>query len=416
MWAKWTSIKLWKRILIAFLVAVALGAILKASGFGSIAEGFEPLGTLFINAIKMLMVPIIFVTIVNGVTSLHDTARLGRLGAKTVGFYFLTTAFAVTLGLVMAGLIEPGVGITLPEPDPDTVPDEPLSIRELLVNLIPSNPVAAMTEGNVLQIIVFALFFGISINMAGELGRPVREFFSSATEVMFKLVHIIMEMAPFGIFALILWVIGELAVAELFKLALIVVTLYLACGLQILLVYSGLIGLVGGLNPLRFFRGIVDAQAVAYSTSTSAGTLPVTMANVEDNLGVSKNITSFVLPLGATINMDGTAIYMGVAALFTAQAIGVDLTMAQYAAIVLTGTLASIGAASIPSAGLIIMPVVMSAAGLPLGAIALFFPIDRIMDMMRTMTNITGDSMIAVLVAKSEGELDEAVFNQPAVA
>jgi len=418
MWASWTSIKLWKRILGAFVVAVALGATLKAAGLGDFAEGFEPLGTLFINAIKMLMVPIIFVTIVNGVTSLRDTARLGRLGAKTIGFYLLTTAFAVAFGLVMAGLIEPGAGIgELPDPDPDQVPDEPLSIRDLLVNLIPSNPIAAMTEGNVLQIIVFALFFGISINMAGELGRPVREFFASATEVMFKLVHIIMEAAPFGIFALILWVIGELAVAELFRLVLIVVTLYVACILQMLLVYGGLfISVIGRLNPVRFFRGIVDAQAVAYSTATSAGTLPVTMHNVENNLGVSKNVTSFVLPLGATINMDGTAIYMGIAALFTAQAIGVDLTTAQYAAIVLTGTLASIGAASIPSAGLIIMPMVMNAAGLPLGAIALFFPIDRIMDMMRTMTNITGDSMIAVMIAKSEGELDESVFNRPAVA
>jgi len=416
MWTSWTAITLWKRILGAFLLAVALGASLKAAGLGGAAESFEPVGTLFINAIKMLMVPIIFVTIVGGVTSLHDTSRLGRLGLKTIFFYLLTTSIAVTLGLVMAGLIEPGAGITLPEPDPDAAPEEAaLSIRELLVNLIPSNPVQSMAEGNVLQIIVFALFFGISINLAGRHGKPVKEFFDSATEVMFKLVHIIMEMAPFGIFALILWVIGELAVAELFKLALIVVTLYSACILQIIFVYGGFITVLGRLSPVRFFRGIVDAQAVAYSTSTSAGTLPVTISNVEDNLGVSKNISSFVLPLGATMNMDGTAIYMGVAALFTAQAIGVDLTTAQYVAIILTGTLASIGAASIPSAGLIIMPVVLSSAGLPLGAIALFFPIDRIMDMMRTLTNVTGDSMIATLIAKSEGELDEHVFNAKAI-
>jgi len=416
MWNSWTGITLWKRILGAFLVAVAIGAMLKGAGLGEVAAGFEPVGTVFINAIKMLMVPVIFVTIVAGVTSLHDTSRLGRLGLKAIVFYMVTTSIAVTLGIVLAGLIEPGAGITLPEPDPGAAPEEgALSVRELLVNLVPSNPVAAMTEGNVLQIIVFAILFGIAINLAGRHGRPVKEFFESAVEVIFKLVHIIMEMAPFGIFALIVWVIGELAVAELLKLGLIVVTLYAACLTQIIFVYGGFISVLGRLSPVRFFRGIVDAQAVAFSTSTSAGTLPVTMANVENNLGVSKNVSSFVLPLGATMNMDGTAIYMGVAALFTAQAIGIDLTAGQYAAIVLTGTLASIGAASIPSAGLIIMPVVLSSAGLPLGAIALFFPIDRIMDMMRTLTNITGDSMIATLIAKSEGELDESVFNAKAV-
>ncbi|GER05275.1 hypothetical protein JCM17846_29570 [Iodidimonas nitroreducens] len=205
--------------------------------------------------------------------------------------------------------------------------------------------------------------------------------------------------------------IGALPVNELFSLIWIVVALYLACLTQIILVYGGLLTLVARLAPLKFFRGIIDAQAVAFSTATSAGTLPVTMSNVEDNLGVSKKITSFVLPLGATMNMDGTAIYMGIAAMFTAQAIGIDLTGAQYATIIITGTLASIGAASIPSAGLILMPVVLGSVGLPLGAIILFFPIDRLMDMMRTLTNVTGDATIAVLVAKSENELDEASYN-----
>ncbi|GER07725.1 hypothetical protein JCM17843_20350 [Kordiimonadales bacterium JCM 17843] len=205
--------------------------------------------------------------------------------------------------------------------------------------------------------------------------------------------------------------IGALAVDELVSLLWIVVALYLACFVQIGLVYTGLLTLGGRLHPVKFFRGIIDAQAVAFSTATSAGTLPVTMSNVEDNLGVPKRISSFVLPLGATMNMDGTAIYMGIAAMFTAQAIGVDLSMAQYITIILTGTLASIGAASIPSAGLILMPVVLSSVGLPLGAIILFFPIDRLMDMMRTVTNVTGDATISVLVAKSEGELDMDRFN-----
>ncbi|MFQ5347648.1 MAG: dicarboxylate/amino acid:cation symporter [Rhodothalassiaceae bacterium] len=414
MWRTWTAIILWKRIAIAFLLAVAIGATMKALGHGEAATALQPLGLLFINAIKMLMVPIVFVTIVSGVTSLHDSGKLGRMGAKTIGLYLVTTAFAVTLGLVIAGIIEPGRGITLPDTGggEDTA-TAALSVRDLLVGLIPANPVQAMAEGSVLQIIVFALLFGLAINLAGEAGRPVRDFFDSATQVMFRLVHMIMEAAPFGIFALILWVIGSLSAAELLRLVWIVVALYLACLLQMVLVYGGFVAFLARLSPIRFFRGIIDAQAVAFSTSTSAGTLPVTMANVEDNLGVSKKVSGFVLPLGATMNMDGTAIYMGIAAMFTAQALGIDLSAGQYATIILTGTLASIGAASIPSAGLIIMPVVLSSVGLPLGAIALFFPIDRIMDMMRTMTNITGDSMVSVLVAKSESALDEAVYNAP---
>ncbi|WP_281300114.1 MULTISPECIES: dicarboxylate/amino acid:cation symporter [unclassified Iodidimonas] len=407
--------KLWKQIMIAFSLAILIGSLLKAAGLKDIAIAMQPLGLVFVNAIKMLMVPIIFTTIISGVTSLSDSQKLGRMGIKTFGFYMFTTACAVFIGLLMGGLISPGVGISLPDaasagagaPDPDAA----MSIRDLLVGLVPANPIASMAEGNVLQIIVFALLIGLSINLAGKKGAIVRQFFDSATEVVFKLVHIIMALAPFGIFALIIWVIGALPVNELFSLIWIVVALYLACLTQIILVYGGLLTLVGRLAPLKFFRGIIDAQAVAFSTATSAGTLPVTMSNVEDNLGVSKKITSFVLPLGATMNMDGTAIYMGIAAMFTAQAIGIDLTGAQYATIIITGTLASIGAASIPSAGLILMPVVLGSVGLPLGAIILFFPIDRLMDMMRTLTNVTGDATIAVLVAKSENELDEASYN-----
>ncbi|GGO14872.1 dicarboxylate:amino acid:cation symporter DAACS family protein [Iodidimonas muriae] len=415
MWNGWKSMKLWKRILIAFSLAIIFGAGLKAAGLSDIAIAIQPVGLVFINAIKMLMVPIVFTTIVSGITSLQDGRKLGRMGGKTLGFYFLTTAFAVLIGLIVGGIIEPGAGITLPDaassgqnaPDPNAA----ISVRDLLIGLIPANPVAAMADGNVLQIIVFAIFIGLSINLAGKKGAPVKAFFDSATEVIFKLVHMIMELAPFGIFALIIWVIGALAVDELVSLLWIVVALYLACFVQIGLVYTGLLTLGGRLHPVKFFRGIIDAQAVAFSTATSAGTLPVTMSNVEDNLGVPKRISSFVLPLGATMNMDGTAIYMGIAAMFTAQAIGVDLSMAQYITIILTGTLASIGAASIPSAGLILMPVVLSSVGLPLGAIILFFPIDRLMDMMRTVTNVTGDATISVLVAKSEGELDMDRFN-----
>ncbi len=408
MWKRWQAITLWKRILGSLLLGAVLGAAFKAAGLEAFGAALEPLGKLFINAIKMLMVPIVFVTIVAGVTALQQATRLGRMALRTIMLYLLTTACAVTIGLVVANLLEPGRGITLPQTD--EVATKTLSLKEVIIGLIPSNPVAAMANGEVLPIIVFAILLGLAINTAGRSAQPLKELFDAANAAIMKLVHFVMEAAPFGIFALVLWVIAELSVGELARLMMVVVALYLACLLQIGVVYTGLLTILGRLSPKRFFQGIVDAQAVAFTTSTSAGTLPVTMANVEDNLGVSRKVASFVLPLGATMNMDGTAIYMGIAAVFTAQALGIDLTAAQYATIVLTGTLASIGAASIPSAGLIIMPVVLSSVGLPLGAIALFFPIDRVMDMMRTMTNVTGDATVAVLVADAEGELDRKRF------
>ena len=273
MWQSWTTITLWKRILIAFLLAILIGGSLKAAGLGTIAVSAQPVGLVFINAIKMLMVPIIFTTIVSGVTSLHDSSKLGRLGVKTITFYFFTTSLAVIIGLVMGGLLEPGVGITLPSPDmaDPNAPDAnaSISLRDLLVGLVPANPITAMAEGNVLQIIVFAVLIGISINMAGDKGEPIRKFFDSATEVIFKLVFIIMELAPLGVFALIVWVIGELALKELFSLLWIVVTLYAACLVQIAFVYGGLLAGVARLSPRKFFRGIVEAQVVAFSTATS---------------------------------------------------------------------------------------------------------------------------------------------------
>ncbi len=408
MWKRWQAITLWKRILGSLLLGAVLGAAFKAAGLEAFGAALEPVGKLFINAIKMLMVPIVFVTIVAGVTALQQATRLGRMALRTIVLYLFTTACAVTIGLVIANLLEPGRGITLPRTDEAAA--KTLSLKDVIVGLVPSNPVAAMANGEVLPIIVFAVLLGLAINAAGRSAQPLKDLFDAANAAIMKLVHFVMEAAPFGIFALVLWVIAELSIAELARLVLVVGALYLACLVQIGVVYTGLLTVLGRLSPKRFFQGIIDAQAVAFTTSTSAGTLPVTMANVEENLGVSRKVASFVLPLGATMNMDGTAIYMGIAAVFTAQALGLDLTAAQYATIVLTGTLASIGAASIPSAGLIIMPVVLSSVGLPLGAIALFFPIDRIMDMMRTMTNVTGDATVAVLVADAEGALDRKKF------
>lgn len=405
----WKESKLWVRILIALGTGLLLGLYLNWAGHSELLGFVKPVGDIFINAIKMVMLPLIFVSLVSGVTSMHDPEKMSRVGLKTIVLYLATTAFAVLLGLLVTNIIEPGAGAVLPAAEDITAGR--FSLRERLITLIPTNPIAAFAKGDVLQVIVFSLFIGISINLAGPKGTTIKDFFDSASEVMYKFVHLIMEYAPYGVLALMTYVVGTQGPDVISNLALIIVTLYVACLLHIILVYGGLVTFGARLNPKQFFKGIVDAQSVAYSTATSAGTLPVTLANVQDNLGVSKSVSSFVLPLGATMNMDGTAIYMGIAAVFTAQAMGVDLTFVDYTTVILTGVLASIGAASVPSAGLIIMPLVLSSIGLPLGAIALFVGVDRIMDMMRTMTNVTGDAMVSVLVSKSEGELDLEVFN-----
>lgn len=414
MWRRWQDLKLWKRVLIGLGLGIVTGTVLNLLHLEHYGDYIKPVGDIFLNLIRMLMVPLIFFSLVSGIIAMNDPTKMSRVGLKTIAIYMISTSFAVMIGLVLANLLEPGVGAILPDAAGGGGGGS-TSILDMIVNMVPKNPVAAMAEGNVLQIIFFAIMFGLAINMAGEKAVPVWNLINSGSEVLFKLVHLIMEFAPYGVFALIAWVAATQGPAVFIDLAMIVLTLYIACFLQVALVYTGAIAFIARLSPKRFLQGIVDAQSVAFSTSTSAGTLPVTLSNVQDNLGVSKGISSFILPLGATINMDGTAIYMGIAAVFTAQAIGVDLSMAQYATIILTGTLASIGAASVPSAGLIIMPMVLLAVDLPLGAIALFAGVDRIMDMMRTATNITGDAMTAVLVAKSEGEINEEIFNAPPV-
>ena len=386
MWKRWQAITLWKRILGSLLLGAVLGAAFKAAGLEAFGAALEPLGKLFINAIKMLMVPIVFVTIVAGVTALQQATRLGRMALRTIMLYLLTTACAVTIGLVVANLLEPGRGITLPQTDE-----------------VATNPVAAMANGEVLPIIVFAILLGLAINTAGRSAQPLKELFDAANAAIMKLVHFVMEAAPFGIFALVLWVIAELSVGELARLMMVVVALYLACLLQIGVVYTGLLTILGRLSPKRFFQGIVDAQAVAFTTSTSAGTLPVTMANVEDNLGVSRKVASFVLPLGATINMDGTALYEAVAVLFIAQVVnGGNLPLAQQIVVALTALMVSIGAAGIPHAGLVMMVIILHAVGLPAGLLGLLLAVDRVLDMCRTTVNVWSDSCGCAVVAELE--------------
>jgi Na+/H+-dicarboxylate symporter len=402
----WTGMKLWQQIFIALVAGLAVGMII-----GPPAAAIKPIGTVFINAIKMLIVPLIFVSLVCGVTSMHDMHKMGRIAVKTVVIYLLTTAVAITIGLGLGTLFQPGAGIDLGAAMA-IEPKEAPSLIDTFVGLIPKNPIGAMADGNVLQIIVFALLFGIAINLAGEPGQKIKQFFDWLAEVIYKLTAIVISFAPYGVFALMAWVAGTYGLDVLLPLGTVILAVYAGCVIHAVVVYGGAITFIAKLNPIRYFQGIAEAQAVAFTTTSSSGTLPVTMGCVQKNLGVSRGVSSFVLPLGATINMDGTALYQGVCALFVAQAYGIDLVFGDYVTIILTSTLASIGTAGVPGAGLIMLSLVLTSVGLPLEGVALIAGIDRILDMARTALNVTGDGAVSVLVAKSEGELDETIFNK----
>ena len=398
-------VPLWQQILVGLVLGVVVGMLFK-----SLALGLAPVGALFLNAIKMLIVPLVFVSLVAGITAMSDSAKLGRISVKTIAIYLITTAFAVSIGLAFGTLFSPGEGMNMVASGSEEAKQAP-SLVQILVGLVPTNPVMAFAEGNILQIIVFAIALGVSMNLVGEKAAPVVRFFDSLAEVFYKLTDLVMRFAPIGVFALIAGVVASHGIEVLLPLAGVIGVIYLASIAHMLLVYGGLIGGLARLSPLRFFRGIAPALAVAFSTSSSSGTLPVSIECARKNLGVSQGVAGFVLPVGATINMDGTAIYQGVLALFIAQAFGIDLNAGQYLMIILTATLASVGTAGVPGAGLIMLGLVLTSVGLPLEGVALIAGIDRILDMARTTVNVAGDLMTTTLVGSSEKELDREIYN-----
>ena len=428
----WFEIHLWKRV-IAFLVIGALLGLGLRYGMGAEAGGefaetwFGWIGDLFLRLIRMLIVPLIFFTLVSGIIAMGDPKRLGSLGARTLALYFGTTAIAVTLGLTMATIFQPGASLS-----PETFAGADVSAMEQvqqraaeaggivdrLLQIVPTNPVEALSDGNILQIIFFAIIFGIGILAAGDMAKPVANFFDGASEAMMKVTMIVMETAPIGVFGLMTTVMATKGLGVLQSLGTLAIALYVACALHIAITYGGIIirGLLR-LPLIPFFRGVTDAQAVAYSTASSSATLPVTITCAEENLGVDKAVAGSVLPLGATINMDGTAIYIGMVALFGAQAMGIEVGLTQYFLVALMATLVSIGAAGIPSAGLFLSGLALAQVGIPeeqaFLIIGFILPFDRLLDMMRTLTNVTGDTAVATAVAKWENELDEEVYRAP---
>lgn len=444
MFKRWQAVTLWKRVLVGLVIGLGLGLAVRYGMPESVVDGktvsgtdraiefgntwFKPWGDAFVRLIKMLIVPLIATTLVAGVTAMGDPKRLGSLGARTILLYLLTTLFAVSLGLTMGTLIRPGDGVKYDAATADDLEavkgkvetaEAAGGLVDRLLEIIPSNPVEALASGDVLPTIFFSILIGVGILMIGKAGEPLKVFFDSASEVVMKVTMLIMELAPYGVLALMAWVMATKGIEVLSNLLWLAIALYLACFLQIVFVYGGLV--IKGILRLpakQFFRGIADAQGVAFSTASSSATLPVTISCAEKNLGVDKSVAGSVLPLGATINMDGTAIYLGLIALFGAQAAGFDLSMTQYIMVAIMATLVSIGAAGIPSAGLLLAATVLEVVGISevesLLVIAFIFPFDRLLDMMRTMTNVSGDVAVACTVAKWEGQLNEAIFRSDA--
>lgn len=416
------------KIFLALVVGAGFGVVANRLGFSAFVVSYiKPVGTAFVRLIGMVVVPLVFASLLVGTTSLKDIRSLGRIGAKTILFYLCTTALAISLGLILGNIVRPGSRLS-PETKARLVAGaaaqsesgegpiiERPSVRDLLMNIIPSNPIKALAEGQMLQIIFFALLMGVCLTLIpSEQGRPVIRFFEGVNEVIVKMVHVIMQVAPYGVFALIAAVVADFGIGILMTLITYCAVVLLGLVLHPLLVYAVALKVFTRTKLIPFFRGIRPAQLVGFSSSSSSATLPVTIECVTENLGVSNSVCSFTLPLGATINMDGTALYQGVASVFIAQLYGMDLTFGQQLTIVLTATLASIGTAGIPGAGIVTLAIVLNSVGVPLQGIAIILGVDRFLDMCRTVVNITGDAACAVVVASTEGQVGVVSQGVPA--
>ena len=414
------------RILLAMVAGVLVGSLLNLLVGSSatpelVREGistylvnglFDVVGRVFVASLQLLVVPLVLVSLICGASSLGDSARMGPIAGKTVLFYLCTTAVAVTTALFVAVLVEPGSGVSL-DTNATFEPTAPPPLKDVIVNIFPSNPVAAMAEGEMLQIIVFALLFGYAISHAGEAGRRIAAFFSDLETVVMRMVGILMGLAPYGVFALLGMLFADMGLSAIADLATYFFTLLAVLLFHGLVVYSLILKVLARRSPAMLLNKMRSVWAFAFSTASSGATLPITLRTVEKRLGVNNSVASFTVPLGATINMDGTAIMQGVATVFIAEVYGFDLSLTAYLTVILTATLASIGTAAVPGVGLITLAMVLKQAGLPVEGIGLIIGIDRLLDMVRTAVNVTGDATASVVVASSEGQLDERVYMDP---
>ena len=411
------------QILLGMALGIAFGALAAQMGWNkAVIDWIKPFGNIFINSLKLIAIPLIVASLIKGISDLKDISKLSQMGGRTIGIYIVTTVIAVSLGLLLVNVLQPGNLIeetTRSELMETYGGDAQKRIEaaaeqkdkgplQALEDLVPDNIFnAAISNRNMLQIIFFVIFFGIGlILIPEEKAQPVKAFFDGLNEVILKLIDLIMIAAPYGVFALLAALVVESPSADLF-IALLgyAGTVVLGLGILIGVVYPSMVYLFTGKKPGFFFNGISPAQLLAFSTSSSAATLPVTMERVEEHLGVHPQVTSFVLPIGATINMDGTSLYQAVAAVFIAQTFGMDLTLGAQLGIIMTATLASIGSAAVPGAGMVMLVIVLGQAGIPEAGLALIFAVDRPLDMCRTVANVTGDATVSMLVGKSVGKL-----------
>jgi len=417
------TFSLTKQIMIAMIAAIVLGTLAEqvaqnwpafqhAVQVGLIDGLFWLIGKVFIASLKLLVVPLVLVSLICGAASLGGGAQLGRMGTKTIVLYLITTAVAITLAMLAAYLIQPGVGANL-ESTSEFAVKESKPLMQVLADIFPTNPISAMADGNMLQIIVFALLLGVALNHSGEAGQRIKSNFEDWNEVVMKLITMLMKLAPYGVFALLFNVFAEKGLGTITELAAYFFTVVIVLIIQAFVIYPGLLLMLAQLSPVTFLAKMRNVQLFAFSTASSSATLPVTMRTVEKRLGVDNKIASFTTPLGATLNMDGTAIMQGVATVFIAQAYGADFGLTAALTVVAMATMATIGTAGVPGVGLITLSVVLTQVDLNPEGIALIIGVDRLLDMMRTAVNVTGDAAVSCIVAKSEGQLDLDTFNDP---
>lgn len=387
------------------MIGLALGVVVGALVEQETAKTFlQPLGDLFIRLIRMVVVPLVLATIIAGAAGISDTSKLGRVATKTLICYAITTAVAVAMGLVFASFIQPGVGLDLSTEGLAAKSVEAPPLTQTLLNIVPINPMQAMSEGQMLQIIFFAVIFGFGLSALGERGKPVLNFFELVGDTMIRVTHIVMLYAPIGVFGLIAYTVSRHGLGVLLPLFQLILSSFLATAFFVIVLLVPLVRVVTGIPMMTFYKGIFEPWLVAFTTCSSAAALPANL-NAARRLGSTKAVASFSIPLGNTINMNGTAIYMGVCSIFAAEVYGLDLTMADQLTIVLMGVLAAVGTAGVPGAGLIMTTVVFTQVGIPLEAVALIAGVDRILDMIRTSINVVGDVASAVIVTRLEGDL-----------
>ena len=400
--------KLWHKVVIGLILGVICGHF-----FPSQAVKFKFIGDLFNKSIKLVIGPLVFCALISGILSANNRGSLGRIGLKSTLAFLVTTCFAVIFGLSFGYLLQPGIGANIPikkiAQSANHSVNESFNFIEFIVSIVPNSLTQAMLEGNVIQIVFVAIFAGIVINKLGKEADAVRSFLRSLNSVMLKMIATVIEFSPYGTFALISWVVAKEGLGILFSLSKLILTILLAMLFQYL-VFGVLIKFVAKISPIPFYKKSLEYQALAFATSSSKAALGTTMEVCREKLGISESSTDFVLPLGASINMDGMAIHLGLTAIFFAQAFGIDLSLHHYLLIIFTSTICTIGGSGIPGAGLIMLPMVLSSVNIPIEGVALLAGVDRILDMLRTVINITGDATITLIVDATEDTLDREKY------